>query len=130
MLEENLMRKRNGPDLLVHSMVFKRVRVAEVEVEAKVGVTQGLALDHILRGGEEVGVVLHPTALDLAATREAAVIPLHNGINEAHLTLAGQKSKNMMISVNISTIPTNAEDLTAGATVKVCRDLEADPESV
>lgn len=124
------MRKRNGPDLLVLLTVFKRVRVAEVEVEAKVGVTQGLALDHILRGGEELGVVLHPTALDPAATQEAAVIPLHNGIKETHLTLAGQKSKNMTISVNTSTIPTNAEDLTAGATVKVCQDLEVGPESV
>lgn len=110
--------------------MFKRGRVAEVEAEAKVGVTRGLAQGHIPLGDEEQEVVLHLTALDPAATQEAAVIPLHKDTNEARLTLAGQKPKNMMICENTNTTPINTGDRTAGATAKACRGLEADPESV
>lgn len=110
-------------------MVFKRGRAAEVEAEAKTAVTRDLALGHIPQGGEGREVALDPTALDPTAILEAAVIPLHNDTNEARLTLAGKKLRNMTICENTSIIPTNAGDHTAGATVKVCQDPEAGPEN-
>lgn len=111
-------------------MVFKKGKAAEVEAEAKIVVIRDLAPGRIPRGGEEREVAQDLTALNPTAIQEVAVIPLHNDTKETLLTLAGKKQRNMMIYENTNIIPTNAGDHTAGASVKVCQDPEADPESV